>query len=259
MRDGWFFHGQYSRFRKRRHGNLSRDIPPSRFVVCNQNHDQVGNRARGERLTALVNFEALKLAAGVTLLSPFVPLLFMGEEYGEEAPFQYFTSHGDPVLVEAVRRGRREEFAEFGWEKEVPDPQEEGTFSRSRLDHSLKVQEPHSTLLRFYRQIIRVREELRVRVPGAETVTGLGERALLMIRENGGREVAMIFNFADRAVVLNVPRLVGNWTRIIYSAAAGWRGPEEDVAPETTLGTELRMSPQSFLVMERTLPSPEKL
>ena len=259
MRDGWFFHGQYSRFRKRRHGNSSRDIPPSRFVVCNQNHDQVGNRARGERLTALVNFEALKLAAGVTLLSPFVPLLFMGEEYGEEAPFQYFTSHGDPVLVEAVRRGRREEFAEFGWEKEVPDPQDEGTFSRSRLDHSLKVQEPHRTLLRFYRQIIRVREELRVRVPGAETVTGLGERALLMIRENGGREVAMIFNFADRAVVLNVPRLVGNWTRIISSAAAGWRGPEEDVAPETTLGTELRMSPQSFLVMERTLPSPEEL
>ena len=75
--------------------------------MCNQNHDQIGNRAAGERLSSLVNFEALKLAAGINLLSPFVPMLFMGEEYGENAPFQYFTSHGDPDLVEAVRRGRR--------------------------------------------------------------------------------------------------------------------------------------------------------
>ncbi len=259
MRDGWYFHGQYSRFRKRRHGNSPRGIPPSRFVVCNQNHDQVGNRARGERLTALVNFEALKLAAGITLLSSFVPLLFMGEEYAEEAPFQYFTSHGGQDLVEAVRRGRREEFAEFGWKEEVPDPQDEGTFSRSRLNHSLKDQEPHSTLLRFYRQIIRIREELRAKMPGTGKVTKVGEHALLMIRENGGREAAMIFNFADRAVVLNVSRLVGNWTRIIYSADALWRGPEENVAPEITLGNELRMSPQSFLVMERTLLSLEEL
>lgn len=259
MRDGWYFHGQYSRFRKRRYGNSSRGIPPSRFVVCNQNHDQVGNRARGERLTALVNFEALKLAAGVTLLSPFVPLLFMGEEYGEEAPFQYFTSHGDPVLVEAVRRGRREEFAEFGWEEEVPDPQDGGTFSRSRLNHSLKAQEPHSTLLRFYGQIIRIRKELRAQMAGTATMTDLGGNAMLLIRGNGGREVVMIFNFADRAVVLNVPRLVGNWTRMVYSADARWRGPEEDVAPEITPGTQLRMSPQSFLVMERTLLSPEEL
>ncbi len=90
------------------------------FVVFSQNHDQVGNRACGERLSVLVNFEAQKLAAGMTLLSPFVPLLFMGEEYGEPSPFLYFTSHGDADLIEAVRRGRREEFSEFGWGEEVP-------------------------------------------------------------------------------------------------------------------------------------------
>jgi len=125
LRDGWYYSGQYSPHRRRRHGNSPKGLPPAKFVVCNQNHDQVGNRAAGERLTALVGTEALKLAAGITLLSPFVPLLFMGEEYGESAPFQYFVSHGDPVLVDAVRRGRREEFAAFGWQDSVPDPQDE--------------------------------------------------------------------------------------------------------------------------------------
>src|SRR6202790_1374279 len=142
LRDGWYYSGQHSNYRKRRHGNSPRGLSPAKFVVCNQNHDQVGNRAAGERLTGLVSFEALKLAAGITLLSPFVPMLFMGEEYGEPAPFQYFTSHGDPELGEAVRRGRREEFAAFGWEGSVPDPQNEHTFSRSSLNHSLKKKEP---------------------------------------------------------------------------------------------------------------------
>jgi maltooligosyltrehalose trehalohydrolase len=105
LQDGWHYRGQYSPHRQRSHGNQPADIAPSRFVVYDQNHDQVGNRAAGDRLSTVVPFEALKLAAGVTLLSPFTPLIFMGEEYGETAPFQYFTSHGDPALVEAVRRG----------------------------------------------------------------------------------------------------------------------------------------------------------
>ena len=100
-------------FGERRHGSSSKHLPPTKFVVFSQNHDQVGNRMRGERLSTLVSFEALKLAAGIVLLSPNIPLLFMGEEYGEEAPFQYFVSHSDHELIEAVRRGRREEFAAF--------------------------------------------------------------------------------------------------------------------------------------------------
>src|SRR5258708_16885313 len=154
LRDGWCYSAQYSHYRHRKHGTSPRGISSSHFVVCNQNHDQVGNRAAGERLSALVNVEALKLAAGVTLLSPFVPMLFMGEEYGETASFQYFTSHLDADLVEAVRRGRRDEFKEFGWEGFVPDPQDEATFRRSQLQHSVKVQEPHATLLRFYKELI---------------------------------------------------------------------------------------------------------
>ena len=128
MRNGWFYAGQHSNFRRRKHGNSPAGLARSNFVVCIQNHDQIGNRARGDRLSELLDFEGLKLAAGVTVLAPFVPLLFMGEEYGEKAPFQYFTSHSDAGLIEAVRKGRKEEFSAFAWEGEIPDPHDEKTF-----------------------------------------------------------------------------------------------------------------------------------
>ncbi len=137
-RRGFVYDGQYSGYRQRAHGNSSRNIPAQQLVVFAQNHDQIGNRMLGERLSRLVSFEDLKLAAGLVLLSPFIPLLFMGEEYGETAPFQYFIDHSDPELVNAVREGRRREFAAFGWEEEPPDPQDEATFLRSKLDRSLR-------------------------------------------------------------------------------------------------------------------------
>jgi maltooligosyltrehalose trehalohydrolase len=133
LREGFVYTGQYSSFRKRRHGSPSKHFPYNKFIVFSQNHDQVGNRMRGDRLSTLVPFEALKLAAGIVLLSPNVPLLFMGEEYGEQAPFQYFVSHSVQELVEAVRIGRKEEFAGFGWQDELPDPQDEATFSHSKI------------------------------------------------------------------------------------------------------------------------------
>ena len=259
LRDGWYYSGQHSHFRKRRHGNSPQALSPSKFVVCNQNHDQVGNRAAGERLASLVNFEALKLAAGITLLSPFVPLLFMGEEYGETAPFQYFTSHGDTALGEAVRQGRRAEFAAFGWEDSVPDPQDERTFSRSRLDHSLKEKEPHQTLFRFYKQLIRMRREYDLGADTAQTVRELGGSAILVLREGGRLQMAMICNFAAFSVALNLPELAGKWTSVIHSADARWNGPASDRLTEMNLSTggELRLSPFSFLVLERTQPSTE--
>ena len=97
-------------------------------MVCSQNHDQVGNRLRGERLAALVSFEARKLAAATVLLSPCIPLLFMGEEYGEAAPFHYFISHANPAVIQGVREGRRAELAAFGWHGRPPDPQDIASF-----------------------------------------------------------------------------------------------------------------------------------
>ena len=159
FQEGYVYSGQYSPYRKRRHGSSSRGLPGQRFIVFAQNHDQVGNRLQGERLSQLLSFEALKLAAGAIILSPYLPLLFMGEEYGEEAPFLYFISHSDPELVDAVRRGRREEFAAFSWQAEPPDPQDDKTFQRSKLNHDLKNLEPHRVLREFYRELLHIRRQ----------------------------------------------------------------------------------------------------
>ncbi len=254
LREGWCYSGQYSHYRRRKHGNSPRGISSPHFVVCNQNHDQVGNRAAGERLSALVDFEALKLAAGVTLLSPFVPMLFMGEEYGETAPFQYFTSHLDADLVEAVRRGRRDEFKAFGWDGLVPDPQDETTFRRSELQHSLKRQEPHDTLLRFYKKLIRFRKEHDLGAPGDWSVREVGDSLLLLFRADPKVRLAMIFNFSSTNSIAN-PELLelrGLWRANLYSADRSWRGPGESLPDEVRFSKPfaLKMHPQSFVLFE---------
>jgi maltooligosyltrehalose trehalohydrolase len=127
-------------------------------VVFMQNHDQVGNRATGERSTALMSTRRVKIAAALVLLSPFVPLLFQGEEWGASTPFQYFTDHPDPELGRAVSDGRREEFSYFGWRPEdVPDPQDPQTFARSLLDWSELADPQHRDMLEWYRDLIRLR------------------------------------------------------------------------------------------------------
>ena len=127
--EGFVYSGDYSVYRRRRQGSSTLGIDPRRFVVFSQNHDQVGNRPLGDRLSGIVSFEALKLAAGVVILSPFVPLLFMGEEYGETAPFLYFVNHSDPGLIEAVRKGRNEEFADFDGSASRPIPRRRKLFN----------------------------------------------------------------------------------------------------------------------------------
>jgi maltooligosyltrehalose trehalohydrolase len=144
--------GHYSPFRDRRFGAPAEDIPPERFVVYSQNHDQVGNRAYGDRMPAT----ARPLAAFCTLLAPFIPQLFMGEEYGELAPFQYFTNHIDPEIARATREGRRSEFDAFAqFAADVPDPEDPATFQRSKLTR----QADHG-LARLYRELIRARKRL---------------------------------------------------------------------------------------------------
>jgi maltooligosyltrehalose trehalohydrolase len=144
--------GEYSPFRRRRFGAPAEDLPPERFVVYSQNHDQVGNRAFGDRMPAT----AQPLAAFCTLLSPFIPMLFMGEEYGELAPFQYFTNHIDPDIAEATREGRRGEFVAFAqFAAEVPDPEDPRTFERSKL-----TRRADQGLARLYRELIAIRKKL---------------------------------------------------------------------------------------------------
>jgi maltooligosyltrehalose trehalohydrolase len=238
--EGFVYSGQHSRHRARRHGNSSRSISAHRFVVCAQNHDQVGNRMLGDRLSTLVSYERLKLAAGVMILSPFLPLLFMGEEYGELSPFQYFTSHSEPSLVEAVRRGRQAEFAAFGWQGEVPDPQDESTFLRSRLNRDRISDPQHQTLLGFYKALIALRKQTPALAGGdgqEREVTGVEERKVLLVRGRAHRsEVFMAFNFEEEATSLN-SIWSGRWQKRLDSADRCWLGPGSAV-PEIITGRD---------------------
>jgi maltooligosyltrehalose trehalohydrolase len=155
------YDGRYSHFRGRRQGRPATGLSGHRFCGYFQNHDQIGNRAKGERSSHLLSPGRLKIAAALVLTSPFVPLLFQGEEWGASTPFQYFTDHEDPELGRAVREGRRAEFAAFGWAPdEVPDPQEPATHLRSRLDWRELAGEPHASLLDWYRRVIRLRRQI---------------------------------------------------------------------------------------------------
>jgi maltooligosyltrehalose trehalohydrolase len=256
-REGFIYAGQYSPYRRRRHGSSCREIAPERLVVFAQNHDQVGNRPGGERLSRLVSFEALKLAAGVVLLSPFLPLLFMGEEYGEVAPFGYFVSHSDPALIEAVRQGRQAEFAAFARLGEPPDPQHEQTFLAAKLDRHLRQAGKHKFLLEFYREVLRLRQELSL-------LTDLGrqerevqayekEKALVVILTGEMAQAAAVFNFGKAPLDLPLPWPAGGWRKRLDSADEPWGGPGSQAPPvmQSGGGAGLRLSPLSLMVYLR--------
>jgi maltooligosyltrehalose trehalohydrolase len=250
LRDGFVYEGNYSEFRRRRHGAPARDISPVRFVVCSQNHDQVGNRLRGERLATLVSYEQLKLAAGVVLLSPYLPLLFMGEEYGESSPFQYFVSHSDPDLIEAVRNGRREEFALFHWEGEAPEPQEEATFLRSRLRRSNL--EENQVLRALYQELIRLRKEHAALMPPTQRHIDAhaleNERVLVVRRWTSGQQIITIFNFGEQPVTRRPSVPSGRWRLLLDSADRRWLGAGSALPSTTDFSGAFHMQPYSFAV-----------
>jgi maltooligosyltrehalose trehalohydrolase len=243
-REGYAYAGRYSRVRGRRHGNSPAGLPPERFVVSVQNHDQVGNRAHGDRLAALVDFESLKLAAGLMLLSPYLPLLFMGEEYGETAPFLYITSHGDPALVEAVRQGRREEFA---WQGQAPDPQDERTFVRSGLD----LARGNPALAALYRELIRLRRLVRPLYarPVADELHADERRMVLLVRRPG---LVLLFHLGAEPVPCVLPWPAGTWQLLLASADERWQGPGSGLPGRIEASGEVAvaLTPRSFAVYE---------
>jgi maltooligosyltrehalose trehalohydrolase len=255
LREGFVYSGEYSLFRKRRHGNSSGHRPASQFVVFSQNHDQVGNRMGGERLTSLVSFEQLKLAAGVVILSPFIPLLFMGEEYGEPSAFQYFVSHSDEVLIGAVRKGRREEFRAFGWDGEIPDPQAEATFLGSKIDTELRHRDHHRTLFGFYKALLNLRKELAplrdLSTTDSEVKSFPKESALFLRRWHGDDEVFGLFNFSDeqQAILFPLPKRL--WERVLDSSELRWNGTGSVSEPSFEADeakSVLRMERHSFVL-----------
>ena len=209
LRDGFIYGGRYSVYRRRRHGRAVGGLDGHAFVGFLQNHDQVGNRARGERLSQLVSPGLLKIGAALVLTSPFVPMIFHGEEWGAGTPFLYFTDHEDPALARAVSDGRRREFAAFGIEaKDVPDPQAPETFRRSKLDWTELAREPHAPMLDWYRRLIRLRRDHPELTDGRldRLRVSFDERERWLCVERGSLTIACNLSDAPRSVPLALDR-----------------------------------------------------
>ena len=160
LRDPYLYDGAYAPFRDRLHGRPADDLPGDRFIACLQNHDQIGNRALGDRIGHLVSEGRARIGAALLLTGPYVPLLFAGEEWNASSPFRYFTDHADPELAGAVSEGRRNEFAHFGWDPErVPDPQDPATFEVSKLDWAERGRDRHAAMVAWYGDLIRLRRD----------------------------------------------------------------------------------------------------
>ncbi|CCH54991.1 maltooligosyltrehalose trehalohydrolase [Fibrisoma limi BUZ 3] len=226
--DGFVHSGEYVKFRKRRYGASSAGIPGDRFIAFNQNHDQVGNRVKGERLSVLVDFDRLKVAAAALMVSPYVPLLFMGEEYGEDAPFYYFVSHSEEELIKAVQEGRKEEFKAFQWDVEPPDPQAEETFRGSRLHWNKRTQGKYRLLLEWNKTLI----QLRRTHPALQSVNKTTVRAyplaqagfvLVRQQEDGLRQLICLFNLSDESLVYHMPPVNERWHKTLDSTEEKWQ------------------------------------
>lgn len=225
-REGYVYSGQYSKHRKRPHGCSSKKIPAQQFIVFAQNHDQIGNRAQGDRLTQTLNYSQLKLAAACVILSPFIPLIFMGEEYGELAPFQYFISHSDPDLIQAVREGRQKEFT---FSKKLPDPQDEKTFLACKLHHHLKNQSNHHLLWKYYQALIHLRKTHPAlsQLSKKHTHVAQQDQVLIIKREFARQTLLVILNFNDKETVIKVAITPESWRKIFDSEEKQWGGETE--------------------------------
>jgi maltooligosyltrehalose trehalohydrolase len=257
LREGFVYSGEFSAFRKRSHGSPSKDRLGSQFIVFSQNHDQVGNRPQGERLSALVPFEALKLAAAIVILSPYIPLLFMGEEYGEASPFLYFTSHGDQDLAEAVYRGRARDLAHLHRDHQIPNPQDESTFLRSKLRLDLRAEGMHGKLLSFYRQLLHLRQAVpALAVPDRTGLAIVTEAAatLSLGRRNasGSSQAWALFNFDKNDRKAPFPAPMGTWAAVLDSSDAAWGGPGSLFPESVSSGAFVTMRGHSAVLVLST-------
>jgi maltooligosyltrehalose trehalohydrolase len=248
--------GTYSGFRDRRHGARLGPLPSDRFVHFAQNHDQIGNRGDSARLSTLVPFERLRMAAAVVLLAPGVPLLFMGEEYGEVAPFPYFVDHGDAGLIEAVRRGRGEEFPDVGRPGARYDPADAGSMHAARPDPSLRQKGDHSHVLALHRRLIELRGShaaLQERARPSVDAWATGS-VITLVRRASTEEVVALFNLSDAAGSTDLPQHPSApWRRLVDSGDPEFGRPDP-FAPETTGGgAHLTLPPWAFCAYARPL------
>ncbi len=225
--DGFVHSGEYVKFRKRKFGRSSAGINGDRFIIFTDNHDQAGNRVTGARLSLLIDHERLKMAAAAMLLSPYIPMLFMGEEYAEDSPFFFFVSHSDKALIKAVREGRKKEFAAFNWEGEPADPQDEKTFHDSKLNWDKRRQGEHTLILQWYTQLISIRKNhpaLQSFLKNDIRAHAIGESGLIIHRQSAGgvSHMLMLFNFSENPLEFSLPSATAEWHKLLDSKDGEW-------------------------------------
>ncbi len=256
---GFFHTGTRSSFRGRTHGHPidTWRTPTWRLVVCSDNHDQIGNRAKGERLSSKITPAQQAIAAMLTLLSPFTPMIFMGEEWGAETPWRFFTSHPEPELAEMVRAGRLEEFAQMEWDtSEVPDPQDPRTFEVSRLDWSELERPGHAELLDLNRRLIAIRRTYPdFTNPSFDQGLALSnDEAGWLLLERGN--MIMVVNFRDRPTEVDVGRAVDPVITIGQIEVVGdvvRLGPQSAIAADATQDLVFSAHPRPDVSVQRSL------
>ncbi|MFO7812521.1 MAG: DUF3459 domain-containing protein, partial [Pelovirga sp.] len=257
-REGFVYSWRYSTYRQRHHGSSSADRPAKQLVVYSQNHDQVGNRLHGQRLLTLTGFDAAKLAAAAVLFSPYVPLLFMGEEYAEEASFPFFVDFADTELQAAVSEGRKKEFQDFDWSGEPLDPNAFETFRRAKLSWQVRYQGRHAVMLEFYRKLIKLRRKLpslaQLDKQQLEVSLPVGDKLIIMWRRHQHSQVVIFLNFSHQELSCHFPERPGTWHKLLDSAETRWTGPGSSLPDRTVRARKLHMAPLSV-----ALYSPDQL
>ncbi|GAA4310023.1 malto-oligosyltrehalose trehalohydrolase [Mucilaginibacter gynuensis] len=247
----YVYDGVYSPHRLKTFGAKVEHNPGEQFIVFSQNHDHVGNRMLGERTSKLVSFEMQKLMAAAVMVSPYLPMLFMGEEWSESNPFLYFVSHTDKDLVEAVRKGRKEEFKAFHAEGEAPDPQAEDTFNRSKLQWPLSHKGHHQVMFNYYKALIALRKShpalYQLNRENLEVEAQPKNNTLLLHRWHGNEDVYCLMNFSKSVQQLQLPNGDKEWRLLLDSAAPAWNGPAK-VANLPNNESAVTLQPESIII-----------
>jgi maltooligosyltrehalose trehalohydrolase len=254
FKESFVYSGQYAPHRKRKHGNSAKDQPADQFIVFSQTHDQIGNRILGDRLSKIVDFEALKLAAATVLISPYIPFLFMGEEYGEESPFLYFVSHSDENLIEAIRKDKQQEFKIFEGRGEFQDPQSPESFQKCKLNWEKQTEGKHKILWEWHQHLIQLRRTIpalkKLDKTSLEVSSIEAEKILFLRRWTDDSQIFCILNFNKQQVIFNPALPQGNWQKILDSADAKWMGAGSTLPEKIASEQELTIKPQSFALYE---------
>jgi len=211
LRQAFVYDGQHSRFRGRIHGRRPEELPGDRFLGYLQDHDQIGNRARGERSSGLMSERKLRIGAALVLTAPFIPMLFQGEEWAASTPFIYFTGHDDEDLGRAVSEGRKREFVAFGWNADdIPDPQALESFMRSKLNWQERDREPHRSMLQWHRDLIRLRKQSADLRNGRleNTAVTYDEQAQWLLMRRGAVFVACNFSSESRRIAIRADKAI---------------------------------------------------